>query len=140
MSFSDVFTALQTGVIDGQENPFAQIYSAKFQEVQKYLSLSGHVYTPAYVVVGKDAWEQLPENVRQILQETAKENQAFVYETAANMETDLLQKLTDGGMEVNEPDKDAFVAASSAIYEEFATSVPGGKEMVEKAQSLAGGS
>jgi TRAP-type C4-dicarboxylate transport system substrate-binding protein len=43
-------------------------------------------------------------------------------------------------MEVNEPDKDAFVAASSAIYEEFATSVPGGKEMVEKAQSLAGGS
>jgi tripartite ATP-independent transporter DctP family solute receptor len=140
MSFSDVFTALQTGVIDGQENPFAQIYSAKFQEVQKYLSLSGHVYTPAYVVVGLEAWEQLPEDIRQILEETAKENQAFVYETAANMETDLLQKLTDGGMEVNEPDKDAFVAASSAIYEEFATSVPGGKEMVEKAQSLAGGS
>ncbi len=55
MSFSEVFTALQTGVIDGQENPFAQIYSAKFQEVQKYLSLSGHVYTPAYVTVGKDA-------------------------------------------------------------------------------------
>jgi tripartite ATP-independent transporter DctP family solute receptor len=140
MSFSDVFTALQTGVIDGQENPFAQIYSAKFQEVQKYLSLSGHVYTPAYVVVGMDAWQKLPEDIRQILEETAKENQAFVYETAANMETDLLQKLTDGGMEVNEPDKDAFVAASSAIYEEFATSVPGGKEMVEKAQSLAGGS
>ena len=140
MSFSDVFTALQTGVIDGQENPFAQIYSAKFQEVQKYLSLSGHVYTPAYVVVGIDAWEQLPEDIRQILEETAKENQAFVYETAANMETDLLQKLTDGGMAVNEPDKDAFVAASAAIYEEFATSVPGGKEMVEKAQSLAGGS
>jgi tripartite ATP-independent transporter DctP family solute receptor len=140
MSFSEVFTALQTGVIDGQENPFAQIYSAKFQEVQKYLSLSGHVYTPAYVVVGIDAWEQLPEDVRQILEETAKENQAFVYETAANMEIDLLQKLRDGGMEVNEPDKDAFVAASAAIYEEFATSVPGGKEMVEKAQSLADGS
>jgi tripartite ATP-independent transporter DctP family solute receptor len=140
MSFSDVFTALQTGVIDGQENPFAQIYSAKFQEVQKYLSLSGHVYTPAYVVVGIDAWQKLPEDIRQILEETAKENQAFVYETAANMETDLLQKLRDGGMEVNEPDKAAFVAASSAIYEEFATSVPGGKEMVEKAQSLAGGS
>jgi len=140
MSFSDVFTALQTGVIDGQENPFAQIYSAKFQEVQKYLSLSGHVYTPAYVLVGMDAWEQLPEDVRQILEETAKENQAFVYETAANMETDLLQKLTDGGMEVNEPDKGAFVEASGAIYEEFATSVPGGKEMVEKAQSLAEGS
>ena len=50
MSFSDVFTALQTGVIDGQENPYAQIASAKFQEVQKYLSITGHVYTPAYVL------------------------------------------------------------------------------------------
>ncbi len=51
MAFSDVFTALQTGVIDGQENPYAQIASAKFQEVQNYLSITGHVYTPAYVLV-----------------------------------------------------------------------------------------
>ena len=49
MKFSELFTALQTGVMDGQENPFTQIYSAKLQEVQKYLSLSGHVYTPAYL-------------------------------------------------------------------------------------------
>lgn len=47
MAFSEVFTALKTGVIDGQENPYAQITSAKFQEVQKYLSITGHVYTPA---------------------------------------------------------------------------------------------
>ncbi len=46
MKFSELFTALQTGVMDGQENPFTQIYSAKLQEVQKFLSLSGHVYTP----------------------------------------------------------------------------------------------
>ena len=54
MKFSELFTALQTGVMDGQENPFTQIYSAKLQEVQKYLSLSGHVYTPAYLTVGKN--------------------------------------------------------------------------------------
>ena len=53
MKFSELFTALQTGVMDGQENPFTQIYSAKLQEVQKFLSLSGHVYTPAYVTVGR---------------------------------------------------------------------------------------
>jgi tripartite ATP-independent transporter DctP family solute receptor len=140
MSFSEVFTALKTGVIDGQENPFAQIYSAKFQEVQKYLSLSGHVYTPAYVAVGKDAWEKLPADVRQVLEETAKETQAYVYETAAKMETDLLSKLKAGGMAVNEPDKDAFVKASTGIYDEFSGSVPGGKEMVDKAISLASGS
>ena len=140
MSFSEVFTALKTGVIDGQENPFAQIYSAKFQEVQKYLSLSGHVYTPAYVTVGIDAWEKLPADVRQVLEETAKETQAYVYETAAKMETDLLSKLKAGGMAVNEPDKDAFVKASKGIYDEFSGSVSGGKEMVDKAISLASGS
>ncbi len=140
MSFSEVFTALKTGVIDGQENPFAQIYSAKFQEVQKYLSLSGHVYTPAYVTVGKAAWEKLPAEVQKVLEETAKETQAFVYETAAQMETDLLDKLKAGGMAVNEPDKAAFIKASKGIYDEFSGSVSGGKEMVDKAISLASGS
>ena len=140
MSFSEVFTALQTGVIDGQENPFAQIYSAKFQEVQKYLSLTGHVYTPAYVTVGKETWASLPADVRQILEETAKETQAYVYETAASMETDLLQKLKDGGIQVNEPDKAAFIRGSKVIYDEFSTSVPGGGDMVNQALSLAQGS
>lgn len=140
MSFSEVFTALQTGVIDGQENPFAQIYSAKFQEVQKYLSLTGHVYTPAYITVGTKKWEKLPADVRQILEETARETQGYVYETAAAMETDLLAKLKAGGMQVNEPDKPAFIAASKGIYDDFAGSVPGGKEMVEKAISLGSGS
>ncbi len=136
MSFSEVFTALKTGVIDGQENPFAQIYSAKFQEVQKYLSLSGHVYTPAYVAVGKSKWESLPADVREVLEQTAKETQAYVYETAAKMESDLLGKLKAGGMQVNEPDKAAFVAASKGIYQEFSDTVPGGQEMVDKAIGL----
>ncbi len=52
MKFSELFTALQTGVMDGQENPLTQIYSAKLHEVQKFLSMSGHVYTPAYVMTG----------------------------------------------------------------------------------------
>ena len=136
MSFSEVFTALQTGVIDGQENPFAQIHSAKFQEVQKYLSLTGHVYTPAYLTVGTQAWEKLPAEVAKTLEETAKETQVFVYDTAARLEKDLLEKLRAGGIEVNEADKGAFVAASSAIYEEYAGSVPGGKDLVDTALSL----
>ena len=56
LSFSELFVALQTGTFDGQENPFAQIASAKLNEVQKYLSLTGHVYTPAYVTVSKKHW------------------------------------------------------------------------------------
>jgi tripartite ATP-independent transporter DctP family solute receptor len=141
MSFSEVFTALQTGVVDGQENPLTQIYSAKFQEVQDYLSMTGHVYTPAYVLVGLNNWNSLPEDVRAILEETAKETQAFVYENAARLEDELLQKIQDeSDIEVNEADKDAFIAASSSIYEEFGQQVEGGKDMIDKAISLGDGS
>jgi tripartite ATP-independent transporter DctP family solute receptor len=141
MSFSEVFTALQTGVVDGQENPFTQIYTAKFHEVQKFLSLTGHDYTPAYVLAGKAKWESLPEDVRKILEDAAKETQAFVYDTAARLEGELLTKIkAESDIAVNEADKDAFIKASTAIYDEFAATVPGGKEMVDKAISLGAGS
>ncbi len=136
MKFSEVFTALQTGVMDGQENPFTQIYSAKFQEVQKYLSLTGHVYTPAYVTVGARKWATLPADVRKILEDTAKETQAFVYERAAKDDEELLGKIKAAGVQVNTPNKDAFIAASKPVYEEFAKEVPGSKEVIDRAIAL----
>jgi tripartite ATP-independent transporter DctP family solute receptor len=136
MKFSEVFTALQTGVMDGQENPFTQIYSAKFQEVQKYLSLTGHVYTPAYLTVGKTKWESMPADVRKILEDTAKETQAYVYDVAAKDDGELLGKLKAAGMQVNEVDKDAFVAASRSIYEEFGKEVAGAKDVIDRAVAL----
>ena len=136
MKFSEVFTALQTGVMDGQENPFTQIYSAKFQEVQKFISLTGHVYTPAYVTVGSKKWDSLPADVRKILEDTAKETQAFVYEKAAKDDEDLLGKIKAAGVAANTPNKDAFVAASKPVYEEFAKEVAGSKEVIDRAIAL----
>ena len=136
MKFSEVFTALQTGVMDAQENPFTQIYSAKFQEVQKHLSLTGHVYTPAYLTAGKAKWAAMPADVRKILEDTAKETQAYVHQTAAADEADLLAKLRSGGMQVNTPNKDAFVKASAPVYDEFAKEVAGSKEVIDRAIAL----
>lgn len=136
MKFSEVFTALQTGVMDGQENPFTQIYSAKFQEVQKYLSLTGHVYTPAYATVGAKKWASLPADVRGVLEATAKDTQAFVYQTAAKEDDELLGKLKAAGMQVNTPNKDAFIAASKPVYEDFAKEVKGAKEVIDAAIAL----
>jgi tripartite ATP-independent transporter DctP family solute receptor len=137
MKFSEVFTALQTGVMDGQENPFSQIVSAKFQEVQKYLSLTGHVYTPAYVTVGAKKWAALPADVRKVLEDTAKELQSYVYSTAEKDENELLQKIKAAGVQVNEVDKAAFVRASKAVYDEFGKEVAGSKELIDKSLSLA---
>ena len=79
MSLSETFMALQTGVIDGQENPLSQIHSQKFHEVQKYLSLTGHVYTPAYLLAGAGRWRALPRGMQEVLERTAQDLQPYVY-------------------------------------------------------------
>ncbi len=137
MAFSEVFTALKTDVIDGQENPYAQIWSAKFQEVQKYLSITGHVYTPAYVLVSAKHFAKLPEDIQADLMAAAAESQDAVYEMAAQLETELLQNLKDGGITVNEADKAAFIEASKPVYDEFASTVEGGADLINTVQSLA---
>jgi tripartite ATP-independent transporter DctP family solute receptor len=136
MKFSEVFTALQTGVMDGQENPFAQIASAKFYEVQKYLSLTGHVYTPSYVAVGTKKWAALPADARKIFEDTAKETQAWVYEKAARDDEELLAKMKTAGIQVNDANKDAFIAASRPVYEEYSREVSGAKEVIDRAIAL----
>lgn len=139
MAFSDVFTALQTGVMDGQENPYAQIASAKFQEVQKYLSITGHVYTPAYILASQKSFSKLPEDVQAMLTDCASKTQDFTYEKAAQLETELLEVIKAAGVEVNEADKAAFIEASKPIYEAFAAEVEGGQEMIDQVLGLAKG-
>jgi tripartite ATP-independent transporter DctP family solute receptor len=135
MALSEVFVGLQTGVIDGQENPLAQIWGSKLYEVQDYLSLTGHVYTPAYVVVSPSRWDGLPSDVRGILEEEVRATQAYVHETAAGLDEDLLGEMRTAGVAVNAPDPDPFFAASSDVYEEYAETVPGGGALVERATS-----
>ena len=137
MPLSEVFVALQTGVMDGQENPLAQIHASKFQEVQTYLSLTGHVYTPAYVTVGA-SWGRLPEDVRATLRRVAAESQSFVYEMAARMDADFLKELREAGVEVNEADREAFLRASTEIFEEFGNTVEGGEALLAQALALEG--
>lgn len=135
MSLSEVFVALQTGAMDGQENPLIQTYSSRLQEVQDYLSLSNHVYTPAYLTAGA-SWNRLPEDVRAVLEEVALEMEDFALEEGLRLDEETLVKMRDEGMEVNEVDFDAFVEASQAIYDTFAEEVDGGQELIDTVASL----
>lgn len=137
MSLSETFIALQTGVIDGQENPLSQIHSQKFHEVQNFLTISSHVYTPAFLLAGRERWQSFPEPVREILSSTAREVQAFVYEQAEVLDERLLADLRRAGIAVNECDREQFLAAGGPLFEEFAREVPRGGEMVAKALALA---
>ena len=137
MPLSEVFVALQTGVIDGQENPLPQITSNNFQEVQEYLSLTGHVYTPSYVITGLDRWVSLPADVRDVIQETARGMEEFIYSEAERLNQELMDQLRASGIQINEADRDSFVEASQPIYDEFGNSVEGGAEMIATAIRLA---
>jgi TRAP-type transport system periplasmic protein len=135
MPLAEVYSALQSGVMDGQENPFPQIASAKFQEVQKFLSLSGHVYTPAYLVIGEDSWKKLPADVQSTLAKIAWEMGDFARSEGERLDKELMDKIVPP-MKANEVDKDAFIKASKAIYDEFGKQVSGGAELVKLVQSL----
>jgi tripartite ATP-independent transporter DctP family solute receptor len=135
MPLAEVYSALQSGVMDAQENPFPQIASAKFQEVQKFLSLSGHVYTPAYLVVGEESWAKLPKDVQGTLSKIARDMGDFARSEGERLDKDLMGKLVPP-MKANEVDKEAFIKGSAAVYQEFGKEIPGGSDLIKLIQSL----
>ena len=137
MAYAEVYSALQSGVMDGQENPLAQIWSGKFHEVQKFISLTGHVYSPSYIVVSESFWQKLPADQRRVIEQIALEMGDVCRSTGERLDKELLEKMLAGGKtRINEVDKEAFIKASAAVYEEFGKEVPGGSELVKLFQSL----
>ena len=121
MAFTEVFTALQQGTVDGQENPLSVITAAKLEQVQKYLSLTGHVYSPALLLMNKAAYDKLSEadkkNFLGAAKEAVKANRARVDSDEKTAVADLRAK----GMQVTENiDKAKFQAALAPVYVEFA--------------------
>ncbi|MCE9664916.1 TRAP transporter substrate-binding protein [Halomonas sp. M5N1S17] len=137
MAFSEVFVGLQTGVVDGQENPLSNIYGARLHEVQEYLSLSSHVYTPIWLTAGQGGWNQFSEEVQEAIAEAAAETQEWALNRGAELDQELLETMRTAGVQVNEVDRDAFVAASNPVYEVFAERVPNGQELIDRAMALA---
>jgi tripartite ATP-independent transporter DctP family solute receptor len=135
MPFGEVYSALQSGVMDAQENPFSQIYSAKFHEVQKFLSLTGHVYTPAFLIVSEDFWKKLPKDVQDTIARIAGETGEFARSEGDRLDRELQSKLAPP-MKSNEPDKEAFIKASAGVYDEFGKQVTGGAELIKTIQAL----
>ncbi|UYG05022.1 TRAP transporter substrate-binding protein [Halomonas sp. LR3S48] len=137
MAFSEVFVGLQTGVIDGQENPLSNIYGARLHEVQEYLSLSSHVYSPIWLTAGQNGWSQYSEEVREAISAAAAETQEWALARGVELDEELLTAMQEAGMSVNEVERDAFIAASNPVYEVFAEQVPNGQAMIDRAMALA---
>ncbi|MBL8312423.1 MAG: TRAP transporter substrate-binding protein [Rubrivivax sp.] len=134
MAFAEVFTALQQGTVDGQENPLSVIMAAKFDQVQKHLSLTGHVYSPCVMLMNKAAFDKLSAADKQVFLDAAKvavrANRARVDEDDAKGVADLRSK----GMQVVEVDKSKFQAALTPVYAQFETQF--GKANIERIRNF----
>ena len=119
MAMGDVFTALQQGTIDAEENPIPIIATNKFQEVQKYLSMTGHLFSPTPVFIAKDYYDALPAEYQTAIQEAATEAAPYQREQIDEQNVSGLEELTNDGMEANEPDKAPFQEATAPLYDEY---------------------
>lgn len=120
MAFSEVFTALQQGVMDAQENPLALIDSAKLYEVQDYVNLTGHIRQWIYLVIGEDQYENLSADQKEAIQSAADIAHDYYQELFVSQQKELKSKLEAKGMEFVEVDNDAFRAKiENLVYDEF---------------------
>jgi len=121
MSWTEVLTSLQQGTIDGQENPIPILTANKMWEVQKYVTLSGHVYSPAVVLMSKIHWDELTKEQQGWFVEAGKAAAAAARNTVSENEKNGVALMKENGMEVVEDiDKAAFAAAVQPAYDEYA--------------------
>jgi TRAP-type C4-dicarboxylate transport system substrate-binding protein len=120
LAFPQLYAALQTGQFDGQENPIATIQASKFDQVQKYLTVSGHVYDPAVIVMSVDAFEELSEGDKEAVIEAAKVGAKASREFAAEAQAKGVAALEKAGMKVTSGiDTAKFAEAMAAATPEF---------------------
>lgn len=122
LPYPELYSALETGTVDGQENPLANIVNAKFTEVQKYLTLTGHQYNPQIVLVSKVFWDKLDPEEQTLLRDAATEARDYQRKVSREANAGFLDEIKKSGMEVVEPTAEqlgAFRAAVEPVVAEF---------------------
>lgn len=133
MSFGELFTALETKAIDGQENPFVTIDTSKFYEVQKYLSVTRHAYTPFMVLYSKPLWDKLSPAEQKVLQECAIAGRDEQRKVSRALNDKSLAALKQRGMLVNEitpAEQKRLRDSVKPVYEKHQSTI--GKETVDR--------
>jgi tripartite ATP-independent transporter DctP family solute receptor len=102
MPFPELYTALETGTVDGQENPYSTVEASKFDEVQKYFSNTRHIYNSQLLLVSKKFWDQLSDEEKKIFEDAAVETRDYQRKVAREMDEKSRQTLVKNGMQIND--------------------------------------
>lgn len=129
--YKELYTALQQGVVDGQENPLFSIAALSLWEVQKYVSITNHVFTPSYLLVNERWLNTLSPANRDIVMRAGAEAQKRQRATLEHGDADIVAKLKQHGMRVDTPDPAPFIEATREVWKGF-----GDPAMIQKIQAL----
>ena len=130
LSYAELFSALQQGVVDGQENPITSIFEQKFYEVQKYLSMSNHVYTPSVTLVSKKHWDKWPITARKLILDAGKEVEIMTKKQGAEWDKERIVFLSKH-LKINDTDFNSFQKPSAGVHKELGHLI--GQEYVDRA-------
>ena len=139
IKFSELYVALQQGVVDGQENPLMNIWSSKLYEVQKYISQTAHKYEMTPFVMSKRSYDKMSDADRKIIREAALEATKVNRQMSLDSDAQLVGELKAKGIEINSPDLAPFIEATKPVIEKW-TSGPQGpyvKQVVDAARAAS---
>ncbi|WP_417797513.1 TRAP transporter substrate-binding protein [Terasakiella pusilla] len=138
MAFAEVYNGLQSGVVEGQENPIANIVAMKFYEVQKYMTLSGHAYHGYAAVVNKDAWADLPDDLKAVMTTAFNNARDHARELTVKFETDMIAKIKEETevKELSADEQAAFIKASYRVHKAFEDTVT--PELIQSIYDVTG--
>lgn len=137
MQFSELYLALEQGVVDGQENPLMNIHSSKLHEVQKYISLSGHKYEMSPIIVSQMTWDSLSEEEKGIIREAEQEARGTQRQMSLEADERLRSEIEAAGVEFNEVDVAAFQEATAPVIEAWREDLGEFVSLVEEAAAEA---
>ena len=132
-SYSELYTALEQGVLDGGENAAGNVLNDRFYEVTGYLSLTQHFRPPGIVAISMQTWKRLNEKQQQALTEEAVRLQDYEIALTAEVTNKAIEELKAKGMKINDANVDAFRAKMAPVYESF--KAKHGKELLEAVQN-----
>lgn len=121
MAWGEVFTALNQGTIDGQENPVTHVLTYKLYEVQAYLAMTNHVYSPSLVMFSKAFYDALPSEIQTVLYDTAREVAPYERSVVDDMISDAVAECEANGMAVTYPNVAEFRTVMTSVYDQFVT-------------------
>lgn len=135
MAIGEVYSALQQGALDGQENPYSSIISRSFYDVQKYLSVSNHEYSTSVLMLNPTVWDNLSAEEQVIVEEAAKAAQKINYAANDEFKETAIGTCEAAGMQVNEVDSAAFAAVAEQVWKQYEESI--GSDLISLAQESA---